>query len=159
MPDPSDTMKINSHKGHYYVSYSKEISALVQSLKIENVVFLVDKRVLQFHRNKLTAMLDRGAVVEIEALESNKSLEMMPKILDSLLNAGVRRGDTLVVIGGGIVQDIGCFIASTLFRGLTWVFVPTTLLAQAEVRFKSSIRLLQNIIGTFNRQTRFTWHF
>ena len=70
--------------------------------------------------------------MEIEARESNKSLEMMQKTLQSLLDAGVRRGDTLVVIGGGIVQDIGCFVASTLFRGLAWVFVPTTLLAQAD---------------------------
>ena len=121
MFDPSEAMKISSHKGHYYVSYSHEVSVLVNALEVRNAVFLVDERVLQLHENKLKTLLDRRPVVAIDALESNKSLEIMPKTLETLLDAGVRRGDTLVVIGGGIVQDIGCFIASTLFRGLAWV--------------------------------------
>jgi 3-dehydroquinate synthase len=152
--DPSEAMKIDSHKGHYYVSYSQEVSVLVNALEVRNAVFLVDERVLKLHGNKLKTLLNRRPVVAIEARESNKSLEIMPKILETLLEAGVRRGDTLVVIGGGIVQDIGCFIASTLFRGLEWVFVPTTLLAQADscIGSKSSINLLghKNIVGTFN---------
>jgi 3-dehydroquinate synthase len=59
----------------------------------------------------------------------------------------------LVAIGGGITQDVSCFIASTLFRGVEWRFVPTTLLAQADscIGSKSSINLgrTKNIIGTF----------
>ena len=154
MSDSSDAMKINSHKGHYYVSYSQELSVLINAFRVKSVVFLVDERVIQLHGNKLKVLLDRGPVVAVEARESNKSLERMPEILESLLEAGVRRGDTLVVVGGGIVQDIGCFIASTLFRGLSWVFVPTTLLAQADscIGSKSSINLrgYKNTIGTFN---------
>lgn len=59
----------------------------------------------------------------------------------------------MVVIGGGVLQDIGCFIASVLFRGITWELIPTTLLAQADscIGSKSSINIdsYKNQIGTF----------
>ena len=71
-----------------------------------------------------------------------------------MIDKGIKRGNQLVVIGGGITQDLGCFIATTLFRGLPWTFIPTTLLAQADscIGSKSSINLLghKNIVGTFS---------
>jgi 3-dehydroquinate synthase len=70
-----------------------------------------------------------------------------------MLADSIRRDWTLVVIGGGVLQDIGCFIASVLFRGLRWEFIPTTLLAQADscIGGKSSINIgpYKNQIGTF----------
>ncbi len=60
----------------------------------------------------------------------------------------------LVAIGGGIIQDLTCFAASVLLRGVPWRFFPTTLLAQADscIGSKSSINLgsTKNILGTFN---------
>jgi 3-dehydroquinate synthase len=65
----------------------------------------------------------------------------------------VKRGVDLVAIGGGIIQDITGFIASILYRGMDWVFYPTTLLAQADscIGSKSSINIgsYKNQIGTF----------
>jgi 3-dehydroquinate synthase len=58
-----------------------------------------------------------------------------------------------LVVGGGVLQDIGCFIASVLFRGLRWELIPTTLLAQCDscIGSKSSINIqsYKNQIGTF----------
>ena len=77
----------------------------------------------------------------IDATEENKSLKNTVPIFERLVRDNVRRDHTLVAIGGGIVQDITCFIASTLLRGVAWRFVPTTLLAQADscIGSKSSI--------------------
>ena len=158
MPELNKSIEIASHKGHYHAYFYQEIADLIDDLMVENAVFLVDQRVMQLHKTALTPLLDQGVVVTIEAREANKSLEIMPKTIDALLRAGIRRGDILVVIGGGIVQDIGCFVASTLFRGLEWVFLPTTLLAQADscIGSKSSINMQghKNIVGTFNPPNR-----
>ncbi len=65
----------------------------------------------------------------------------------------VNRENKLVAIGGGIIQDITCFLASTIMRGLPWIFYPTTLLAQSDscIGSKSSINSgeIKNILGTF----------
>ena len=70
------------------------------------------------------------------------------------ISKGLKRNGHLVVIGGGVLQDIGCFVASVLFRGIAWSFVPTTLLAQADscIGSKSSINVgpYKNQIGTFH---------
>lgn len=90
----------------------------------------------------------------IEAKESNKSFESISIILQSLVEAGIKRNDVLVGIGGGIVQDITAFVSSIWMRGISWTFVPTTLLAQCDscIGSKSSINFgeAKNILGTFN---------
>ena len=154
MPDGLKSLEIQSHKGVYVAHFHHALMDLSDALSLTKPVFLVDEKVVSIHEQALSGILNQGPVVQVTALEENKSLEKMPEIMDALLKAGIRRGDTLVVIGGGIVQDIGCYIASTLFRGLEWVFLPTTLLAQADscIGSKSSINMLghKNIVGTFN---------
>ena len=154
MPDYFESLEIQSHRGIYKAHFHSSISGMFDQFNLSKPVFLVDEKVVSLHNPALSNIIERGPVIKVKAIEDNKSLEKMPAIMYSLLEAGIRRGDTLVVIGGGIVQDIGCFIASTLFRGLEWVFLPTTLLAQADscIGSKSSINMLghKNIVGTFN---------
>ena len=65
----------------------------------------------------------------------------------------MKRDSVLVAIGGGITQDITCFIATSFMRGVKWTFVPTTLLAQADscIGSKSSINFgkYKNLLGSF----------
>lgn len=89
----------------------------------------------------------------IEATEENKSIERIIPVVERLVENSVRRDHVLIAIGGGIIQDITCFIASTLLPGLSWTFVLLMLLAQATgIGSKSSINLgkTKNILGTFN---------
>ncbi len=90
---------------------------------------------------------------EIEAIEDNKSLEVVPALVRRLTEGGIRRDHLLLAIGGGITQDVTCFIATMLFRGMDWVFLPTTLLAQADscIGSKSSINAagIKNLVGNF----------
>jgi 3-dehydroquinate synthase len=94
----------------------------------------------------------------IEAIEPNKSLDKFPAYVDHLVSQKIRRGHTLIAIGGGIIQDITCFLAATMLRGIDWQFYPTTLLAQADscIGSKSSINAgsAKNILGTFTPPNR-----
>ncbi len=150
----SADMQIQSHRGSYRVTFGNLTEAgLLGDGRAANR-HLVDVNVARLHQDVLAPILDRPTTVLLEATEENKSLEQIIPVIEGLVAGSCRRDDVLVAVGGGIVQDITCFIASTLLRGLRWRFIPTTLLAQADscIGSKSSINLrsTKNILGTFN---------
>ena len=84
-----------------------------------------------------------GSPIWIEATEYEKSLDRAPALIEKMRKAGANRGTTLTALGGGILQDISAFVASVYMRGLTWVYVPTTVLAMVDscIGGKSSINV------------------
>lgn len=114
---------------------------------------LIDRVVHDLMEPAERTTLPAGRVVVLEATETAKSYAALEPVFLELLACGLRRSGVLVVVGGGVLQDIGCFIASVLSRGLRWEFVPTTLLAQADscIGSKSSINIgpYKNQLGTF----------
>jgi 3-dehydroquinate synthase len=153
-----DSITIKSHKGPYTVSFDTNFSLNHLLLVLDESHFIIDAKVAKLYSSQLSNILARPNTIIIEAREDNKSLERIVPIFEKLILNKVRREHNLVAIGGGIIQDITCFIASTLLRGLPWYFIPTTLLAQADscIGSKSSINLnnAKNIIGTFNPPRR-----
>lgn len=115
--------------------------------------FLVDRTVYELYSADLQERLPPGRTLVVTASEHTKSYAALEGVFLSLLEMGLNRSGTLVVIGGGVLQDAGCFIASVLGRGLQWNLLPTTLLAQADscIGSKSSINIgaYKNQIGTF----------
>lgn len=150
----SEKLVIQSHKGPYTVSFDTGLLQSPRRLMEGEPHFLVDANVARLYANNLCDILAHPNTITIEATEENKSLEKIIPVFERLVQNKVRRGHILVAIGGGIIQDITCFIASTLLRGLPWRFAPTTLLSQADscIGSKSSINLgaTKNILGTFN---------
>ena len=106
------------------------------------------------YEEKLKSFLSHPNTIVIEANEQSKSIESVLPVIEQLIAKKIRRGNILIAIGGGVIQDIACFISSILLRGLEWQFLPTTLLAQADscIGSKSSINFgsTKNIMGTFN---------
>ena len=149
----SDEIKILSHKGEYVVNFVRGGIDQLNQQPIENAIYIVDQNIAQIYDNRLGNILNSEKVLIIEATEENKSLAQFPAYVDSLVGLNVRRGQKLVAIGGGIIQDITCFLAATMMRGLPWMFYPTTLLAQSDscIGSKSSINSgeVKNILGTF----------
>jgi len=147
-------LSIQSYKGPYRVFFVPGLLAKPELLNTGDCHFLIDAKVESLYRSKLKTVLPPERTISIEAVEENKSLQKIIPVIERLMDAPVRRGQVLVAIGGGIIQDICCFIASTLLRGMDWRFVPTTLLSQADscIGSKSSINLgnAKNILGTFN---------
>lgn len=150
----SRQMKINSHKGQYRVNFQNSLEQCILSITEEDNFFLIDSKVAKLYSNEFSNILKNKKTIIISSNEKNKSIENVIKIIKKLLKINIRRNQVIVAIGGGIIQDITCFISSTLFRGLNWYFIPTTLLAQADscIGSKSSINLgiTKNILGTFN---------
>lgn len=148
------TLTIQSGDGDYSV---EEFGALGDALRSitagDRTVYLVDEDFSAIHTRELALALPRERAVHVRATESAKSLEALAPLVCRLLELGIRRDGTIVVIGGGTLQDIGCFIASVLFRGVAWELLPTTLLAQADscIGSKSSINVgaYKNQVGTF----------
>ena len=146
-------ISIMSESGPYQVSFGdSRISALAEELQTP-VHILIDEKVQSLHEEFLKPITDGRSCIPIRAEERSKSLEALPKVVEELARRGIRRNHILVAIGGGIIQDITAFLASCLLRGLDWVFIPTTLLAQADscIGSKSSINCgsVKNLLGTF----------
>ena len=87
--------------------------------------------------------------------ERNKSLRSFAQALTFLTESGLERGDMLVALGGGVVGDLAGFAAATYLRGIAFVQVPTTLLAQidASVGGKTGVNLPagKNLVGAFHQ--------
>jgi len=149
----SKEIRIRSHKGEYVAGFVKAGIGDLDKNPTEDAVYIIDKNVAKLYEHRLSNVLESEKVLLIEATEENKSLEKFPAYVDQLVEMKVRRGQSLVAIGGGIIQDITCFLASTMMRGLPWIFYPTTLLAQSDscIGSKSSINSgdVKNILGTF----------
>jgi 3-dehydroquinate synthase len=149
----SEDLVVRSHVGSYSASFRQGALQRLADTVEEEAIVIVDDRVADLYAAELSDVLTRPSTLRIKALEANKSLERLPDYIDHLVEHRARRGQTLVAVGGGIIQDIVCFLAATLLRGMEWRFVPTTLLAQADscIGSKSSINVrdAKNIVGTF----------
>src|SRR6266436_513482 len=87
--------------------------------------------------------------------ERHKSLRSLAQALKFLTESGLERGDVVVALGGGVVGDLAGFAAATYLRGIPFVQVPTTLLAQidASVGGKTGVNLPagKNLVGAFHQ--------
>jgi 3-dehydroquinate synthase len=138
---------------------SKEINAFfkINKNKFSKIFLLVDENTLQYCYPKLAAnvkALTDAEIIEIESGEENKTIEICVQVWSTLSERGADRQSLLINIGGGVIGDMGGFIASTFKRGIPFINIPTTLLSQvdASVGGKLGIDLnhLKNEIGVFN---------
>jgi 3-dehydroquinate synthase len=116
-------------------------------------LFLVDRKVADLYQTDFARVVPSDRMFLIEATEDAKSYQSLEPVFCWLLDSRCQRGSQLVVVGGGVLQDIGCFVASVLFRGIRWTLLPTTLLAQCDscIGSKSSLNInrFKNQLGTF----------
>ena len=89
----------------------------------------------------------------VEATEKNKVVDTALDICERITEIPAKRNATLISIGGGIIQDITGFVANVTYRGINWIFVPTTLLAACDscIGGKTSLnyKKYKNLLGTF----------
>lgn len=101
------------------------------------------------------AELDNHDLIEINAGEESKDIDYCIGIWKMLIDFGADRNALMINLGGGVISDMGGFVASTYKRGIDFVHVPTTLLAQvdASVGGKTGIDMnsVKNIVGTFTQ--------
>lgn len=119
--DKTDILTIQSHPKSYDVYFEKFNNNFT-----EDQVVLVDANVQKLYN------INHPKMIVIEATEVNKSIDTVLNVCETLLTYNFDKGHTLIVIGGGIIQDIGAFTAKVYKRGINWVFIPTTLLSQCD---------------------------
>lgn len=150
-------MKIKSKIKEYSLGFADNVldkkRELFSGLKYNRLFYFVDKNVYELYEQKLKKFIRKDEFVIIPATERNKSYLEIADYYKKLIELKFTRNDVLVTFGGGILQDLSGFIASTLYRGIKWIFFPTTLLAQADscIGSKTSINFdkSKNLIGTF----------
>jgi len=102
----------------------------------------------------LASFSDAPIVLFLEPGEKYKSLASVEKLLREMARAGGDRGSLLIAFGGGIVGDVGGFLAAIYMRGIAYVQVPTTFLAQVDssVGGKTGVNVPEgkNLVGSFN---------
>jgi 3-dehydroquinate synthase len=126
-----ENLRIKSAFGDYSVSEAADEASLYEYLALlEDAFFLVDSRV--YDLVKLGQRLPPDRIFQVEASESSKNLDSVASISSWLASNHADKQSTLVAIGGGIIQDLATFTAAVYFRGIKWIFVPTTLLSMAD---------------------------
>lgn len=123
----------------------------------KKVAILTDTIVGKYYLEKVTqSIVESGfdvCVLTLPVGETTKSLSKAEEVLAWLSSEGLTRSDGLVALGGGVIGDLTGFIASTYMRGISFVQVPTSLLAQVDssVGGKTAVNCggIKNLVGTF----------
>ncbi len=132
---------------------------LKDHLKRSRTVVVTDETVAKFQLPRLLAGLEAseitGEVVTLPPGEETKSFANLERLCNTLLASKVERNDTIIALGGGVVGDLTGFAASILRRGIDFVQIPTTLLAQVDssVGGKTGINTQygKNLVGAFHQ--------
>ena len=131
-------------------------SYLADSWNGKRIVVISDDHVFPLYGealNEAFAAYECSAVI-LPAGEGAKSFGSLPKIYSHLVEAKVSRSDLIIALGGGVIGDLAGFAAATYLRGIPFVQIPTTLLAQVDssVGGKVAVDLPQgkNLVGAFH---------
>ncbi len=132
---------------------------LAPVLPQKRAVVVTDATVARLHLPALLAGLAETAIavqpIVVGVGETEKSIEAYARLVDALLEAGVERRTAVIALGGGVVGDLAGFAAATTLRGLPFVQVPTTLLAQVDssVGGKTGVNTKRgkNLVGAFHQ--------
>jgi len=123
--------------------------------KTKKIVIISDKNIPKIFLNKLHGSLKKYNVkiYKITANEKAKSFRKANILIEKILKINLSRSDCIIAFGGGIVTDLSAFVANLIKRGIKFINIPTTLLAQvdASIGGKTAINSAQgkNLIGTF----------
>lgn len=140
------------------VDYYSTLSQLINDKKYSKIVLLVDENTAQHCLNYVLQWLAVDVtfeIIEIEQGEENKTVETCTAVWESLVELNIDRKALLINVGGGMVCDLGGFVAATYKRGIDFVNIPTSLLAMvdASVGTKTGVNLggLKNMVGSFSQ--------
>ncbi|NOT39458.1 MAG: 3-dehydroquinate synthase [Alphaproteobacteria bacterium] len=134
----------------------KEIAALKRA---KRTFIVADDHTAGLHMETLTQSLEAAGLSQTAAVlppgEASKSFGVLEQLVSQMLDAKVERGDLVIALGGGVIGDLAGFAAGITKRGLDYVQVPTTLLAQVDssVGGKTAIDMPQgkNLVGLFHQ--------
>lgn len=139
-----------------YINEANALGEVLEAMQPSKTFVLVDEHTEQ---NCLVYILEHlspdAVIIQIDSGEINKNLDTANFLWKSLLYHGADRQSVLINLGGGVIGDLGGFCAATFMRGIRFIQIPTTLLAQvdASVGGKLGIDLdhHKNMVGVFKQ--------
>ncbi|WP_395077490.1 3-dehydroquinate synthase [Flavobacterium sp.] len=143
----------------YSISFNEEgflnLNQIIKENKYSKIFIIVDENTNNHCLPKVLPMIETEVdieIIELESGEENKTIETCVQVWNVLIELGADRKSLIINLGGGVITDMGGFIASTFKRGIAFVNIPTTLLSMvdASVGGKNGVDLggLKNQIGT-----------
>jgi 3-dehydroquinate synthase len=151
------SIQANNYPVHFNENGYEKLNQHINENKYSNLFIIVDSNTNEYCLPKLLSVLETELsieIIEFEAGEINKNIETCIEIWKVLTELGADRKTLIINIGGGVVTDLGGFVASTFKRGVDFIHIPTTLLSMvdASVGGKNGVDLgnLKNQIGVIN---------
>ena len=153
-------LKVKTKNGKYSIligtNLSNNISKILKNnlIKFNKCFLLIDNKInKRIIKKMLNSINQKKIIYKFNSSEKNKNIKSVLKILNLLQTNNFNRNDCLITVGGGITGDTGGFVASLYKRGLKFINIPTTLLAQVDssIGGKTGVntRYGKNLIGTF----------
>lgn len=150
--DNNDDVTIKSYNKDYYVIYNQNsLSKIINEEYNLNDFIVIDRNVFNLDVNCLQN-IDSKYFFIFDAVENNKNIESVLKIVDLLFQVNFNKKNKLLVIGGGITQDVGGFVSAIYKRGIKWTLVPTTILSMTDSCIGGKVgvnRVSKNMLGLF----------
>ncbi len=159
-------MKINLTNHSYDIIIENELlnhinDYVKEVYKNKEVYIITDSNVAPIYLTKVEAALSKDFNVKsvvIPAGEASKSFDGYKLVCEKLIDLQVRRNQLLLALGGGVIGDLTGFVAATMYRGIDYIGVPTSLLSQMDssIGGKTGIDFYnrKNIIGAFKQPLR-----
>jgi 3-dehydroquinate synthase len=156
------TITVQNRGGRYPVIIEENIisnagAALKPLLKAKKLFIVTDENVARLYLTPLQKSLEAAGFAFdayiLPAGEASKSIGKLEEILSAMAKAGISRTDAAIALGGGVVGDITGFAAAVYMRGVPYIQIPTTLLAQIDsaIGGKTAVNLKEgkNLAGAF----------
>ncbi|WP_395105056.1 3-dehydroquinate synthase [Actinomadura sp. SCN-SB] len=156
-PITATAARSDRYSVHVLPSEADSVKTLLGEIDGRRVALITDDTVAALHARRLSRMLaDNGVDVSMTSVppgETSKSLRTAFELLDWLAGTAMARRDVLMAVGGGMVIDLVGWVASAYMRGIPYVNVPTTLLAQVDAALGGKVAVdhdsAKNLIGAF----------
>tara|TARA_R110000764_G_scaffold232047_1_gene324083 strand:- start:60879 stop:61934 length:1056 start_codon:yes stop_codon:yes gene_type:complete len=152
-----DSVKSQSYEVHINELAKAALNQHVANRKYSKIFLLVDENTKKYCLPVFKEIFDGPVdfILEIQSGEENKHIQTCLQIWEDLSNLDGDRKSLLINLGGGVLTDMGGFVASTFKRGIDFINIPTTLLAMvdASIGGKTGVDLgsLKNQIGVINQ--------
>lgn len=151
------SIQANNYPIHFNEKAYEALNLHLKENKYSKLFLIVDNNTNEYCTTQFLPFLETDLTIEIiefDSGEQNKNIETCVQIWNVLTELGADRKSLIINLGGGVVTDLGGFVASTFKRGLDFIHIPTTLLSMvdASVGGKNGVDLgnLKNQIGVIN---------
>lgn len=128
-----DRFTVKSVPNNYNVTVKKETPLHeIQSLMAQNNknLLLVDRKVYDLYLKELD--VEENRIYKVDATEEFKTINGVLDVVAFLEKNNLTKQESLIVVGGGIVEDVGAFVGAAFKRGIKWIYFPTTLLSMCD---------------------------